>query len=240
MRIWDLHPGYLDRKRLLGEHRELHGLVNIISQGKKGYSRHPETLRWVGHLPALCMRHQLLVCEMRLRGYNHHSPVPEAAKDDIVWPEVFIDAPAEQFRLLAVKQADEDSARIPLPMNSQQLWAQHKYSVMAHDPHLYTRIGPEVAHGKYRGEISALAELMVQTLRSPPHAGRLRNTLNHMWGYVSDAPERMPEQEHALLELICRQATVQQRHYLLESTALSELAIWLDSSETATNPHRYT
>jgi len=46
MRIWDLHPGYLDRKRLLGEHRELHGLFNVVYLGKKGYARHPETLRW--------------------------------------------------------------------------------------------------------------------------------------------------------------------------------------------------
>jgi len=70
---------------------------------------------------------------------------------------------------------------------------------------------------------------MVQSMRLPPHAGRLRNALNHMWGYVSDAAERMPEQEHALLELICQQAAVQQKRYLLESTALSELGIWLDS-----------
>jgi len=241
MRIWDIHPGYLDRKRLLGEHRELHGLVNIISQGKKGYSRHPETLRWVGHLPALCMRHQLLVSEMCLRGYNHHSPVPdETASNTISWPDIFIDSPAEQFRLLAVKQAEEDSARIPLPRNTQQLWAQHKYSIMAHDPHLYTRIGPEVAHGKYRDDINGLTDLMVQTMRLPPHAGRLRNALNHMWGYISDASERMPEHEQALLETICQQAAVQQKRYLLESTALSELDIWLDDTETAASPHSYT
>jgi len=229
MRIWDIHPGYLDRKRLLGEHRELHGLFNIISQNKKGYSRHPETLRWVGHLPALCMRHQLLVCEMSLRGYNHHSPLHEAANSTTVWPEVFINTPGEQFQLLAGKQAGENSARIPLPRNSEQLWAQHKYSVMAHDPYLNTRIGPEVAHGKYRDDTDGLADLMVQSMRLPPHAGRLRNALNHKWGYVSDAAERMPEQEHALLELICQQAAVQQKRYLLESTALSELGIWLDS-----------
>ena len=47
MRIWDINPGYLNRQSLLGEHRELHGIVSIIRDNKKGYSRHPETLRWV-------------------------------------------------------------------------------------------------------------------------------------------------------------------------------------------------
>ena len=66
VRIWDLHPGYLNRQSLLGEHRELHGLVNVLTQNKKGYSRHPETLRWVGFGWALKQRHALLAAEMAL------------------------------------------------------------------------------------------------------------------------------------------------------------------------------
>ncbi|NCS72473.1 MAG: pyrimidine dimer DNA glycosylase, partial [Candidatus Magasanikbacteria bacterium] len=31
MRVWDIHPKYLCRKHLLGEHRELHGLWNILT-----------------------------------------------------------------------------------------------------------------------------------------------------------------------------------------------------------------
>ena len=239
MRIWDLHPGYLDRKRLLGEHRELHGLVNIISQGKKGYARHRETLRWVGHLPALCTRHQLLVSEMMLRGYNHHSPVPEFNPPG-TWPDIFIDTPVDQLRLLADKQADETSARIPIPRNTQQLWAQHKYSVMAHDPLLYTTLGSEVAHGKYRDDMRGLANLMIETMRTEPQTGRLRNALNHMWGYVSDSQHHMPEQDEELMQLIRQQAIVQQKHYLLESTALSELSIWIPATETGATSSPYT
>lgn len=75
MRIWDLHPGYLNRQSLLGEHRELHGMVSIIVNNKKGYSRHPETLRWMDFGWALNKRHQFLAAEMALRGYNDKSPV---------------------------------------------------------------------------------------------------------------------------------------------------------------------
>jgi len=50
MRVWDIHPKHLCRKHLLAEHRELHGLWNILTKhkGAGGYSHHPETLRWVG------------------------------------------------------------------------------------------------------------------------------------------------------------------------------------------------
>lgn len=75
MRIWDIPPRILCRQHLLGEHRELHGLWNILTLGKLGYSRHPETLRWVGKNGALYARHEALVQEMERRGYAHHSPL---------------------------------------------------------------------------------------------------------------------------------------------------------------------
>jgi len=75
MRIWDIAPDRLCRKHLLGEHRELHALWTILTQGKKGYSRHPETLRWTGKLNALYRRHQALILEMERRGYKHRSPL---------------------------------------------------------------------------------------------------------------------------------------------------------------------
>jgi len=78
MRIWDIHPQKLCRSHLLGEHRELHGLWSILANNKKGYSRHPETLRWKGKLCALFNRHEKLVAEMKKRGYNHNSPLDKS------------------------------------------------------------------------------------------------------------------------------------------------------------------
>jgi len=49
MRIWYIDPGYLNRQGLLEEHRELHGIVSIIVNRKKGYSNNPETVHWVGY-----------------------------------------------------------------------------------------------------------------------------------------------------------------------------------------------
>ena len=50
-------------------------MASIIVNNKKGYSRHPETLRWMDFGWALNKRHQFLAAEMALRGYNDKSPV---------------------------------------------------------------------------------------------------------------------------------------------------------------------
>ena len=65
MRIWDIAPKKLCRNHLLGEHRELHAIWSVIVNGKKGYARHPETLRWMGKLKALYGRHEALVAFTR-------------------------------------------------------------------------------------------------------------------------------------------------------------------------------
>ena len=103
MRIWDLDPSELCRAHLLGEHRELHGLWNILTLGKAGYSRHPETLRWVGKLAALHRRHEALVAEMTARGYRHATPLDPALATGSAVQDVFIDPPEVQRQLLAGK-----------------------------------------------------------------------------------------------------------------------------------------
>jgi hypothetical protein len=75
MRIWDVPCSELDRQHLLGEHRELHAIWNIITQGKRGYANHPEVKRWRGHINALSLRHTEQIGQMSVRGYNHNSPL---------------------------------------------------------------------------------------------------------------------------------------------------------------------
>ena len=103
MRIWDVEPALLCRQHLLGEHRELHGLWNIHTLGKRGYSLHPETVRWAGKLAALFARHEALVAEMARRGYAHTSPLDPALATGAGVQDAFIDPPAEQLRILREK-----------------------------------------------------------------------------------------------------------------------------------------
>lgn len=108
MRVWDIHPKHLCRKHLLGEHRELHGLWNIITKnkGRGGYSRHPETLRWFGKQKALYERHEALVKEFTRRGYKHHTPLDKKLATGSGSQKVFINTIKEQRKILKEKPCD--------------------------------------------------------------------------------------------------------------------------------------
>ncbi len=108
MRVWDIHPKHLCRKHLLGEHRELHGLWNILTKHKArgGYSRHPETLRWVGKQKALYLRHEALVKEFTNRGYAHHSPLDKKFAVGSADQKIFIDTIPKQRILLRAKPCE--------------------------------------------------------------------------------------------------------------------------------------
>ena len=108
MRVWDIHPKHLCRKHLLAEHRELHGLWNILTKhgGKGGYSKHPETLRWVGKQKALYLRHQELVKEFEQRGYNHKTPLNKKFATGSGGQKIFIDTIKMQKVILKQKPCD--------------------------------------------------------------------------------------------------------------------------------------
>ena len=103
MRIWDISTEKLCRQHLLGEHRELHAMWVVITQNKKGYSKHPETLRWIGKLKAMYLRHEEQVEEMRQRGYNHQSPLDVKNAMGKSKQDVFVDIPSIQIKILKQK-----------------------------------------------------------------------------------------------------------------------------------------
>jgi hypothetical protein len=100
MRIWDLPPEILCRHHLLGEHRELHAIWAILTEGKKGYANHPETLRWKGKLRALYERHEAQIKEMARRGYRHQSPLDAAKANGEAEQKEYTDSPKKQRALL--------------------------------------------------------------------------------------------------------------------------------------------
>lgn len=233
MRIWDIDPGYLNRQSLLGEHLELHGIVSIIVNDKKGYSRHPETIRWVGYGWALSKRHQQLAVEMSLRGYIDKSPVYLQVNEN-KWPATYIDEPFQQLEILRNKYQHKNHGRIPLPKNAQELWRQHKYSILARDVKSYKEIGSQVSKIKSSDDFSSLTMTLSELLRVPPSEGGVRNSLQHMWGYVSeltatsqDGIEQWSLKE--LLEEIQSRAMKYKESYLVSSTALGELMAWVEN-----------
>lgn len=104
MRVWDLSPGRLCRPHLLGEHREIHALWSVLTKGKKGYSHHPETVRWRKALKALFNRHERIASEMSRRGYRHRSPLDPRKAVGRRTPPYFVDTPQHQRILLKKKK----------------------------------------------------------------------------------------------------------------------------------------
>jgi len=231
VRIWDVASGYLNRQSLLGEHRELHGLYNVVTLGRRGYARHPETLRWVGRIAALGRRHALLVAEMRLRGYVDRTPLA-IGRRNAAWPDAFIDQPWTQIELLRGKYGRRPEGRIPLPRTPHDLWAHHKYSVLARDPSGYREFGRIVARLRRGAATNDLARALVLTLRRCPPQGTVVNAIEHMWGHVnrraSVVEARAARRSSAgMFEMTQVIAVREAEPYLLASTALSELAVTL-------------
>lgn len=95
---------------LSGEHREIHAVWNIIYKNKKGYSKHPETLRWRGKLDALKMRHDMIVSEMKTRmtrkkkHYNHKTELPWVG--DRRTQDVLVDSVQSQMDNIKAKNCE--------------------------------------------------------------------------------------------------------------------------------------
>lgn len=106
MRVWDLPPQSLCRAHLLGEHREIHAIWTIITEGKRGYTAHPETKRWYGKLKALYLRHNAVAEEMKRRGYAHNSPLEEALATGSARQDEFVDPVERQIEIIKQKGCD--------------------------------------------------------------------------------------------------------------------------------------
>lgn len=238
MRVWDVHPGYLSRSSLLGQHAEIHALMSILSDNKKGYRAHPETLRWQGYLEKLKWKHEQTVKEMVLRGFGHNSPCAEKlACCGIAEGLGYVDPPAQQFHLLRQKYRERSvSGRIPLPGRGTDFWAHHKYSVMARGYHFYREVQSFLA-SKENLPIQLEKELVrrVQEIMEKPATQKaLYNVVQHLWGYFKKEASpsekehylfRFEEGEEApvfLLPFLYRMAAKYKKDYLLCSTVFAD------------------
>ena len=70
MKLWSIHPMYLDEGRLLMEHRSIHGILTAITASKNIKIR-----KYYNYGGYLVYRHYALVEEMRIRNNNHVSYV---------------------------------------------------------------------------------------------------------------------------------------------------------------------
>ena len=75
---------------------------------------------------------------------------------------------------------------------------------------------------------SYLSEDLIQLLRLKPSLGGIRNSLQHMWGYFKTDKNSFNVNSLDLESLLFYiQKYAHKNKYILESTALSELKIWI-------------
>ncbi len=137
-----------------------------------------------------------------------------------------------EMKFLKEKYIKSGGGRLKIPKNSQELWAQHKYSVMARDYNLYKSIGIKVGKNKNPFFIDELLYLLSKELRVIPKQSGIRNALQHMWGYISKySMIKRSEVNNLSLETLfyeiqkCTLSSGQE--YLINQTALSELEMWV-------------
>jgi len=74
-----------------------------LTKNKKGYSGHPETIRWRQKLAALYLRHKKLVEEIEKRGYRHKSALNSKLATGSRKQDIFIDSREKQRKILKSK-----------------------------------------------------------------------------------------------------------------------------------------
>lgn len=72
--MWNVDPKFLCRQHLLGEHKELHQLVDTVLR-KKSIAGYIE--RNLIDPSTVYSRHMILSFELKRRGYKHESPMSE-------------------------------------------------------------------------------------------------------------------------------------------------------------------
>ncbi|WP_152208529.1 hypothetical protein [Marinobacter changyiensis] len=221
--VFDVDAGLLDDQLLAEQMRLVSGLLN--ADRAHPIARHAP-LAWQGHEDALALKLNQLMEEMRLRGHAVPGNVP-VTEEAILWPTLDAGALAEQLAYLTARLAQDQRGRIRLPKNDHELWATYKYSVLARNTKAYTAFGQRVASRSI--PVNQLWLSMVSASRVAPAKAGLRNSFQHMWGYVSGHSKLSPQTED-LVSLALDIQTLAVTHevpYLMNSTALGELRAWL-------------
>ncbi len=220
--LTDIDPGYLNHAAL-----ETHW---------QAISRHLGSETIDGPVQQVyLLRLNLLTAELNLRDTTK---VRDYVSIPAIAPVTTTDSVTDNLLESLLSHDTTGESRIPVTAKPHQLWAQHKYSVMARSPALYRQLGPALASKSLSAE--ELLKTIILCKRQAPEWGGLRNAIWHMWGYVKAHSMLTPEGTSLarLFKEIQRLSVQQSCLYLLHSTALGEFAYWcwqLDPANVA--PH---
>jgi hypothetical protein len=82
--MWNVEPKHMCNQHILGEHLEMHMFIGTM---KKGTSLKGFINKGLVDLTLVGLRHDELVKEMKKRGINHKTPIPDYTDLLIVYEE---------------------------------------------------------------------------------------------------------------------------------------------------------
>ncbi len=210
-----LSPGYWPLDALLSWHEH--------AVRARDDENHPAHAHPLGHT----ILGRVVTSELSLRGVRTDELAHLRIDAPPTWPRVSTPVLTEEWQ----KIASEGGGRIPPAKRVTDLWAQHKYSLMARDPNRGREIGAALGAQDPTLTIETLLPELVTMLRTPPGEGTLRDAVMHMWGYVvPTARARGLTADFAnvptTVARIAEIALEDPASYLANSTALTDLAVW--------------
>lgn len=225
MKIWDCFPAYLNKNQLVAEHRELHGIMQMVERGYPVRSdMDPHIANWLQAPQAIAWRHSLVAEEMRLHEIAHKSPI-DSFRTPVEWPpfskEITLSMQFDQVNALA------HDARLVIPNETETLIQQSAFSVMARDPALYKYLQQESHHGRL--VMTELLKEVSEIVRKPVQVEVYERVINSMWRYCKQAPEAFTfsSSEHRPARRIRAMQFLAGKYRwpeLWQSTALTDLA----------------
>lgn len=220
--IFEVDAGFLDNETLSAQMRHL--MLLATADGETQRTSLPAC--WLGHETALAVRVNQLIAEMKLRAKAVPESLPQG-EESIIWPAFSTTSLEEQLDFIRARRDAGQLGRIRPPRNDHELWACYKYSVLARNHQAYQRLGQRVAARAVSMEV--LWRELIHACQVTPMRGSVRNALQHMWGYISNHSKLNPQTDDlkGLLREVQVQAGTHNSTYLLNSTALGELALWV-------------
>ncbi len=221
--IWNISPIYFSDEDLIEEYNKLNEVL-LKNNAKYDF--------YLNNEGQLHYRIYSVLAELNFRKIKH-SPSNIHVKISELNSLKYQNSPYEQLSILGKKYNYEKLGRAPIPKNAQELWAHHKYSVMARNINLYKEVGRTLANDKSDEKFEELALTLCNELIKKPKEGSTLNALQHMWGYISDISDIKKTEINNLslinlLYEISDCARKSNQKYLISQTALSELAIWIE------------
>lgn len=159
----------LDKKRYNKQITECIELVNALEGTKQGYSKHPATLMWKGHIEALKFYYNFLLAKWYEFGGKGSRKPYEIAEEEVSWPWWWGLESVHLSHKLSLRRKNPEHYTMELLELTEK-----QESLMP----LVGYVWPSKVYEKYQGDIELISQLSISTLCDPIGQGA---PVHYLW-----------------------------------------------------------